>query len=444
MHQTRPVFSDQRIAVIGLGKLGLAMAAVFADAGCSVTGVDVNEHLVAQLQRGKVASREPSVAELVHRAGDRLTFTTDLASAVGETQACFVIVPTPSDEGDGFSNAVLLEALGTIGAALRDRDDYYRVVVSSTVMPGAFDAILRPALEAASGKRCGTDFGLAYNPEFVALGDVVHGLRNPDFVLIGEYCTGDGAADGDFLEAFHAGICHRSPAIARMTPLNAEIAKLAVNCFITTKITFANQLGEICAGLPGSDAATVAAALGLDARIGPACLSPGPGFGGPCFPRDNAAFAHAARAAGSRARLAETVHALNRERPQTLAREIKALAAGSDVAILGLAYKAGTPVVEESQSIEIARLLAADGVRVSVYDPAAMDGARAVLGQRVRYAESAAACADGCGVLVIATAEETFAEIPRETLARVPEILDWWGVLDRRRDLRGYGAAAFR
>src|SRR5207248_1487779 len=220
------------------------------------------------------------------------------------------IVPTPSEADGGFSLKYAISAAETIGAGLKQKSDFHLVVLTSTVMPGATGGEFLPALEKYSGKKCGEGFGLCYNPEFIALGSVIHDMLNPDFILIGE----SDPRSGEILEHLQLGVCDNVPLVSRMNFVNAELSKLAVNTFITTKISYANMLAQVCETLPGADVDVVTSAIGCDTRIGQKYLKGALGYGGPCFPRDNLAFAALAGHNGVPALLAEATHDLNRRR----------------------------------------------------------------------------------------------------------------------------------
>ncbi len=402
------------------------MAAAMADKGHRVVGVDLNPAYVAAIQQGCAPVNETGLQEMIARNRDRLTATLDVEQAVLATEVTFIIVPTPSGPDGTFSMRHVLDAAERIGTALRRKRAWHLVVLSSTVMPGGTGGNLLPALEAHSGKQCGPDFGLCYNPEFIALGSVIHDILNPDMVLIGE----SDDRSGDILEVMYRGICESSPQINRMNFVNAELTKLSLNTFVTTKISYANMLAEVCETLPGADVDVVTAALGCDSRISVKYLKGALGYGGPCFPRDNVAFSALARANGVCALLAEATDATNRRQvprvgEMVLARLPKAGRAG----VLGLSYKPATDVIDESQGLQLARYLREAGVRVVVYDPAAMQNARKILGDTVDYAESAAACAKAADVLVIATPWEEFRELTPADVRQGASILDCWRVL---------------
>ncbi|HEV2390625.1 MAG TPA: nucleotide sugar dehydrogenase, partial [Nitrososphaerales archaeon] len=286
--------------MVGLGKLGLCLAAVLANSGFDVTGVDVDRRKIDAVNRGESPIYEPGLAELITSGRKSLRATSDCDAAVAESQATFVVVPTPSSASGGFSLRYVKPAMKSVGGALSHKSAYHLVVLTSTVMPGSMDETVLPVLEQSSGKKCGPDFGLCYNPEFIALGDVVKGLRNPDLVLVGE---SDKDA-GDSISKIHARMCENPSRIERMTFLNAEVAKIAVNAFVTMKMSFANTLAEICERLPSGDVDRITQAIGRDRRIGPTYLKGAIGYGGPCFPRDNVAFATFAKKIGVKADLA--------------------------------------------------------------------------------------------------------------------------------------------
>ena len=281
-----------KLSIIGLGKLGAPMAAVMAHKGHVVVGVDVNADYVAAIQQGHAPLKETGLEEMIQANRERLSATVNYEEAVLGTDATFIIVPTPSDPDGTFSLRNVMIAAEKIGAALRKKQGWHLVVLSSTVMPGSTGGKLLPALEAHSGKKCGEGFGLCYNPEFIALGSVIRDMLNPDMILIGE----SDERSGEILEKLYTGVCDSNPHIRRMNHVNAELTKISVNTFVTTKISYANMLAQVCETLPGADVDVVTSAIGCDSRIGQKYLKGALGYGGPCFPRDNLAFSALARA----------------------------------------------------------------------------------------------------------------------------------------------------
>ena len=417
-----------KLSIIGLGKLGAPMAAVMAHKGNTVVGVDVNPGFVSAIQQGRAPVNEPGLTEMIQANRERLTATENYEDAILATDVTFIIVPTPSDPDGTFSMRYVLSAAEKIGAALRKKKDWHLVVLSSTVMPGSTGSTLLPALEVHSGKKCGVEFGLCYNPEFIALGSVVRDMLNPDMILIGESDERSGA----ILEQLYTRVCDSNPRIRRMNFVNAELTKLSVNTFVTTKISYANMLAQVCETLPGADVDVVTDAIGCDSRIGSKYLKGALGYGGPCFPRDNVAFSALARANGVPALLAEATDAMNRRQVPRLAELILSrLPENGTAGILGLSYKPNTEVIEESQGMAIAQHLLKADASVVVYDPAAMENAKAHLAGRVTFARSAAECAHASDVLAITTPWPEFNELaPSQLKAREGvTVIDCWRVL---------------
>ncbi len=417
------------LAVFGLGKLGAVVAGCHASREFNVVGVDVSQEAVAKCNRGVPPVEEPGNERLYGECRGRLRATTDGAAAVAQTDASFIMVPTPSEADGAYSLRYALEVCDVIGEALRRKPGYHLVVMKSTVLPGSCDEHIVPRLESRSGKRCGRDFGVCYNPEFIALGSVIHNIFNPDLTLIGE----SDARAGDALVQVYDRLLNGPHPTARMNFVNAELTKLAVNTYVTMKITYANLLARLCEQLPGGDVDAVTSALGLDGRIGRKYLKGGLGYGGPCFPRDNRAMLCLARRLGVPFNLAEATDRANQELTVRVAELIASkTAAGGRVAILGLSYKPNTAVVDESQGVLIAQLLTGRGIEVTAYDPLAIEPARRVLKNSITYAESAQACIADADVILIATPWDEFKGLDYESRSGRgrPVVIDSWNLLD--------------
>lgn len=410
---------SKRACVIGLGKLGSPLAACLAAKGLTVIGVDNDPRKVQAINRQQPPVHEPGLAELLTKISGPLSAVTDIEAAVRDTDITFIVVSTPSEPSGGFSLRYVEPVCQAIGRALAKKSEYHVVALTSTVMPGTTGGQVRELLEKASGKSVGKDFGLCYSPEFIALGSVIRDFLNPDMLLIGE----SDARAGDFLQSLYADVCENKPAVARMSFVNAEITKLAVNTYVTTKISYANMLARICEQLPGANVDVVTAALGNDTRIGVKYLKGALSYGGPCFPRDNLALAQLARQLGVPPDLAQTVDRFNRGQIGWLADLVKQRTKGT-AGILGLTYKAGTDVVEEAAGFLLAKELAARGVRVIAYDPAyGTSPSRAAL-DGVCFATSARECIEKSDVVVLATSWPEFSSIPTT---------EWAGVNGRQR-----------
>lgn len=418
-----------RCSVFGLGKLGAPLAAALASRGHSVIGVDVNPELVGALNAGRAPSQETDLQYLVATGRKLLRATTDAVDAIQSSDVTFVVVPTPSDSDGSFSIHFARDAFERIGQALAGKDSYHLVVLTSTVLPGATRHGLLPLLESASAKRCGVDFGLCYNPEFVALGSVIHDILNPDFVLIGEFDR----RSGSLLEECYGAITMNGAPCARMSIENAELTKIAVNSFITLKISFANTLAGICERIPGGDVDVVTEALGRDTRIGGKYLKGALPYGGPCFPRDNAALSFFSRTVGAHATLAETTHQTNEAWAEQLARRISSLLVPNmTVAVLGLAYKANSYVVEESAGLGLARAIAGTGSRVIAHDRLATAAAKAELDGTVGFAKSPDECVRQADLVVVTTPDPLYQALkPGDFRPHPPvKVVDLWRCLD--------------
>jgi len=419
------------VSVIGLGKLGAPMAACFAASGFNVHAVDLNPQKVDALSRGVPPVHEPGLAELLAESGGRISATKDIEAAVSASGITFVVVATPSEADGGFSLRYAIPSCESIGRALRTKPGYHVVVLTSTVMPGSIGGPIKAALERASGKRCGVDFGLCYNPEFIALGTVIRDFYNPDFLLIGE----SDARAGDILCEIYKRTCKNSPAFARMNWINAEITKLSVNTYITTKISYANMLARLCEKLPEADVNVVTDALGLDTRIGDKYLKGAVSYGGPCFPRDNRALAALAARVGASSGLAEATDIFNRAQIKSLAEIVKSHRDDTDaVGILGLTYKPNTDVVEESFGLLLAQELSSSNLPVVVYDPSG-DATRALSNYKdIRIASSAQECIAEARVVVLATPWQEFRDLRAAQWARPGHseprvVIDCWRAL---------------
>lgn len=415
------------ISVIGLGKLGLPLAATIASKGYLVYGVDINKEVINNLKKGKTFLNEPGLKELVKKFKKNIIATDNIKEAVLNSGIIFVITPTPSKPDGYFSTEFVEAAMKDIASTLKKKKDYHLIVLVSTVMPGS-TTLMQKILERKSGKICGRDFGLCYNPEFIALGSVIYNLLNPDFILIGE---SDKNA-GDILEKFYKKYCDNKPKIARMNFVNAELTKISVNTFVTTKISYANMLAEICEQLPGGNVDVVTSALGLDSRIGQKYLKGGPAFGGPCFPRDNVAFISLAKKSKANFHIPLATHKTNLRQTERLVKKILDLVKkDTPIGILGLSYKPFTDVIEESFGFALVKELIKRNQRIYLYDPVALPNVKKVLNNRAFYEDSIKSCVEKSEVLVISTDWPHFRELKKTWFGLGPKILiDPWRMFD--------------
>ena len=421
------------ISVFGIGKLGFPLIACLASKGYRVIGFDTNPDIIKSVNERRPLIYEPGLTELLKKAGD-ISASDDYQHVIENTGATFIIVPTPSSPDGSFSTKYAEAAAGQIAAGIKNKKSYHLVILTSTVLPGDTESKIKTILEKVSGKKCGTDFGLCYSPEFIALGSVIRDFLNPDVILIGEFDK----KSGDLLSEIYQKVCDNNPPIVRTNIYSAELAKISLNAYVTMKISFANTLAEICEKLPGGDAEAVSRLLGYDSRIGRKYLSGALAYGGPCFPRDNKAFAFFARKVGCEARLSLATDKENQHQNDRIVALIKQELGnikGKKVAVLGLTYKPDTEVIEESAAIKISTGLLKDGAVLSVYDPAGMPNARKVLGEKgVIYAGSAKECLQNTDFCIIATPWPEFKLLqPQDfkTAMKQSRLMDCWKIYDR-------------
>ena len=425
------------VSVIGMGKLGAPMAAAMAARGIRAIGVDSDAAKVEAIERGMPPVFEPRLAETLNLAQGRLTSTQSIEDSVRDSDITFIVVATPAVTDGSFSLRFVLPVCEAIGRALAAKREYHVVALTSTVMPGSTGGDVRETLEKASRKRAGIDFGLCYSPEFIALGSVIRDFLNPDFLLIGE---SDGRA-GAKLESLYRIVCENRPPVARMNLVNAEIAKLAVNTYVTTKISFANMLARLCEKVPGASVDVVTGAIGLDSRIGGKYLKGAISYGGPCFPRDNLALIALADRVGASSELARATHEFNHAQIHRLADMVEQhLGADEAAGILGLTYKPNTDVTEQAAGLLLAQELAKRKIRTIAFDPQGHARAASILGDSVHLAASAEECIAQSEVVVLTTPWPEFLAIPaglwgRNGSPRV--VIDCWRALKHLESAKG-------
>ena len=421
---------DTKYSIIGLGKLGCSMAAAIASKGIEVIGVDISKHTVDLVNEGLAPVPETDLEKTIQANKSRLRATLSHTEAILNSEVSFVIVPTPNDERGAFSLQYAKWAFREIGRALAEKETYHLIVLTSTVLPGSTRYGLLPVLEKESGKKCGKDFGLCYSPEFIALGSIIRDFLNPDFTLVGEFDQ----RSGDTLEESYARVMSNSPPCQRMSLENAELTKIALNTFVTTKITYANMLSELCEKIPGGDVDVVTNAIGNDSRIGKKYLTGALGYGGPCFPRDNLALGYLAKELEVNAGIAETTDKANRAIVPRFVAQVQELISPSDtVAILGMAYKPFSHVIEESQGAYLAKSLAKTGVRVIAYDPLAAETVRNEFKDLVVVLDSLEDCLEQAKIFLVTTADPEFREITAESFHNKEVIVfDFWRILDEQ------------
>ncbi|AWN54678.1 UDP-glucose/GDP-mannose dehydrogenase family protein [Methylobacterium sp. 17Sr1-1] len=426
-----------RVAMVGAGYVGLVSGACFADFGHTVVCVDTAPEKIAALNDGRIPIYEPGldalVAENVRQS--RLSFTTDLGRAVAGADAVFIAVGTPSRRGDGFADlSYVYQAARDIAGAVTGPTV---VVTKSTVPVGTGDEVERIVREA----RPEIAIAVASNPEFLREGAAIADFKRPDRIVIG---ADDPQAASVVSELYRPLYLNHAPILVT-SRRTAELTKYAANAFLATKITFINEIADLCEQV-GADVQEVARGIGLDNRIGRKFLHAGPGYGGSCFPKDTLALVKTAQDAGSPVRLVETVVAVNDQRKRAMARKVVAACGGSvrgkRIAVLGLTFKPNTDDMRDAPSLAIIAGLQDAGATVAAYDPEGVEQAQALL-NHVDYAADPYACASGAHALVIVTEWDAFRALDLKRLHAAmaePILVDLRNVY-RPEDARRHGFA---
>jgi UDPglucose 6-dehydrogenase len=386
-----------RIAVIGAGYVGLVSGACFAEFGTDVVAVDTDASKIEALRRGEIPIYEPGLDRLVadNAKEGRLTFTTDVAAGIQGVEAVFLAVGTPSRRGDGHAD--LSYVFAAAEQVARAATAPFILVTKSTVPVGTGEKLR----ELVARVRPDLEIDIASNPEFLREGNAIGDFMRPDRVVIGA------SSDRAFavLRRLYRPLYLIETPIVATSIETAELIKYAANAFLATKVTFINEIADLCERV-GADVHDVARGMGLDGRIGRKFLHPGPGYGGSCFPKDTLALARTAREANSPMSLVEATISANEARKVSMAdRVLEALgnAPGRTVGILGLAFKPETDDMRDAPALTIVPRLVAAGVTVRAYDPVAMANARPLLPASVEYCENALSAAEGADAVAVLT-----------------------------------------
>lgn len=348
--------AHNNITVIGIGRLGLCIALCFEKNGYNVVGVDINPAYVAAINNKTLNSPEPEVNALL-ASSRNFKATSSLDEGLNFSDILFVMVDTPTTASkEAYDHSKLSKVLTEIN---RRKVNHKHIVIGCTIFPGYISNIGNFLIRDCS------DTTLSYHPEFIAQGNIISGLHKPDIILIGQ---GSPAA-GDRIEEIYKKVCVNSPRICRMSPESAEITKLAINCFITTKIAYSNMIGDIADKTPGADKYVILEAVGGDKRIGSLYLKPGYGFGGPCFPRDNRALGNYAQQVGIEPIIPQATDASNKLHTQFMIEQLLA-ENRPEYVFKYVTYKdnCAVPIIEESQKLIIAAALAKHGKHVVIVD----------------------------------------------------------------------------
>lgn len=402
-----------RITMIGAGYVGLVSGACFADFGHQVCCVDRDAEKLAMLKLGKIPIYEPGLDDLVttNAAQARLRFDDNLADAVSQSDVVFIAVGTPSRRGDGHADlSFVYDAAAEVGRALKG---FTVVVTKSTVPVGTGDEVERIIRE----QNPTADFAVVSNPEFLREGSAIEDFKRPDRIIVGTDAERAKAVMGEIYRPLSLNVAP----IFYTSRRTAELTKYAGNAFLAMKITFINEIADLCERL-GADVQDVARGIGMDNRIGAKFLHAGPGYGGSCFPKDTLALVKTAQDAASPVRLIETTVSINDQRKRAMARKVVEACGGSvrgkAIGILGLTFKPNTDDMRDAPSLAIIQALKDAGASIKAYDPVGMEQARKMI-EGIAFGESAYAVADGAHAIVIVTEWNAFRSLDLKRLRAV-------------------------
>jgi len=417
-----------KLAIIGTGYVGLVTGAGLADFGWDVTCVDIDKKKIEELKKGKMPFYESGLEPLVKKnlMENRLSFTYNVSESIKNSDVIFIAVGTPSKEDGSTDLSQVYDAAKIIANSI---NSYKLVVLKSTVPIGTTRKIYRFITEASNIKN---NFDIAFNPEFLREGSAVHDFFHPDRVVVG---TEKPSAFEMLKEIYRPLYLVQTPFV--FTEIEAaELIKYAANSFLAIKITFINEIANLCENV-GADVYDVLKALGLDGRIGPKFLHPGPGYGGSCFPKDTKSFVVTARGYGSPLTLVEATIRANEEHKNRMVKKVERMLGGKlkgkIVGILGLAFKPETDDMRESPTITIIEKLLEKGADIKAYDPQAMENAKKIFGEKIEYCNNEYEVAKDSNILVIATEWNQFRALDLEkvkNLMKEPIIADLRNVLD--------------
>ncbi|MEM5871371.1 MAG: UDP-glucose/GDP-mannose dehydrogenase family protein [Candidatus Aenigmatarchaeota archaeon] len=420
-----------KISIIGTGYVGLSTGVGFAIKGNNVICVDIDKDKVEKINKGIPPIYEPLLEEYLKKVLKRNKFyaTFDLKEAVEKTEISFICVGTPSQEDGSIDLKYISEASKQLGEILKNKNGYHVVVVKSTVVPGTTEEVVLKNIEKYSGKKVGKDFGLCMNPEFLREGKAIEDFLNPDRIVIGEFDK----KSGDILEKLYKNF--KAP-IFRTNIKTAEMIKYASNAFLALKISYANEIGNICKIL-GIDVNEVMKGVGMDKRISPHFLNAGCGYGGSCFPKDVDALIWKAKDLGYEPKLLEEAQELNKRQKVKLVEQLENKIGNlkdKTICILGLAFKPDSDDIREASSISIISKLLERGAKIKAYDPKAMENMKRVFPQ-IYYAKNVNDAIENSDACLIVTDWEEFKKLTDKDFSKMKSkiILEGRKVLDKSR-----------
>jgi UDPglucose 6-dehydrogenase len=415
-----------KVSFIGLGKLGLPLATCMAKNGISIVALDVNSKVIESLNNVKAPFYETDLQKNIELAKENAVYSLnyDLAK---DTNTTIILVNTPSNKKDGsFSNLYIEQALTEVCKRIKNKSTYHLFVISSTVMPGSIQDSFIPLIETNTNWKLNKEYGLCYIPDFVALGTIIKDFENPEFVVLGQ---SDQKAGDKALELYSK-VFVNNPPVKRMSLIEAEIAKISLNAYICTKISFSNFLTRVCEKFDNVNVDNITESIGIDKRISPHYFKGGLSFGGTCFPRDTWAFMKMSEKLGMKAHHIEAAEKLNQEQDRHLLdKVIKVVLDNSlsnEISILGLGFKNNTPVINESASIKLIEKLLNMNYKIHVYDPVeeAVENTKQLFSNKIEYHSTPQECVNNSKLCVVINFNKQYKDLTN--WSKDGYIIDCW------------------
>jgi len=419
---------NNTISFIGLGKLGLPLATIFAKNNLNVIGIDKNKNLINTLNNGKLPFYEKGLRENLDESIKNITYTNDYNGVISKSDVSIILVNTQINES--YSSKYVVSALTDLCNELKNSNKpYHLFILSSTVLPGEIENKLIPLIEEITNRKLNNGFGFCYVPDIVKLGSVIKDFENPDVVIIGKSDN----YSGELTKKIYKNIPKNKPPVVEMSLPEAEVSKVALNAYLVTKISFANFLSNLCEKIDNVNVDNVTHAIGFHKPISPYFLKGGLSFGGTCFPRDTSTFVELAKQFGLDAKQLIAADEINKQQNLKLYEFVKDTKKES-ISVLGLSFKPHSPVIIESPSIKLIENLLKDNKVINVYDPLCLDEVKNIFGDRINYFNTAEECFKNGEIVVVALQYNEFKLID-DSWKSFDEhiILDCWRLLNENK-----------
>ena len=403
-----------KIAVIGLGFVGLILSSVLASKGITTVGIDLDKEKCSKIAKGTPTFFEPNLKKTLKKALKKNLFITDKLSSINNCDFIFITVGTPQKKNGEIDLSFIKTAVRSVGKIISKNKKKPIILIKSTVIPGTMKDVILPILEKNSKKKAGKDFGLISNPEFLQESNAIRDTIKPHVIVLGGYRTKFMKKTEKFFSRFNPNVT-----IIITNHQTAEMIKYANNSFLATKISFINQIANICQAIPDTNIDDIAATIGLDPRMGNLFLNAGPGYGGSCLPKDMNAIINLSSKIGVKPTLLNAVERTNKLQISNIMalikRDIRKIK-GKKIAVLGVAFKPDTDDIRDSMGIELTRRLMKLGANVTIHDPRALDNARKIFHSNAEYTTTISSALKNCQCVIIMTQWKEYEKIDNKTI----------------------------